>query len=818
MTGEAGVRTALVAVALVAAGIGPAAAQGVPSQIVSPDPSTAQASATQAFDIPPQPLGTALVRFSEATGIQLFFDATIARGLQSPGVSGSMTRQDALGRLLAGSGLVYRFTNATTVAVERPGTSPGTVQLDPVQVQAFAVPPQAMIDNIPPPYAGGQVATGGQLGLLGNRGVMDTPFNQTSYTAKKAQDQQAQTVRDVLVDDPSVRTTYPDGSAADDTIYIRGFQVSSANYAYGGLYGMLPTFSVMAELAERIEILKGPAAMLNGMPPLTAIGGTVNIVPKRAGSTPLTQLAVDYTSNSQLGVHADVARRFGNDEQFGIRFNGVYRAGQTPVEWTSDNRALANMGLDFRGERVRLSADLGYQYQYIGGALPYLGIAPGVPPPQAPQANRNFGEPWNYSQRKDLFGVIRGEVDLAENVTAYASFGAHDFRQAALSGGARLTMTNIYGNVVSTPYNQSVYQQYFTGEAGLRARVDTGPIGHELAFSAMTFKRENGLGTVNGTPFASNVYSPTITARPNIATPASNKVSTLDQSSLAIADTLSVVDKRIQLTVGARLQQVKAANFNFASGVQTDGYDQSALTPAVALIFKPWQNVSIYGNYIQGLQQGIVVPNNFSNAGEVFPPYKSTQYEAGVKIDWGKLTTTASIFQINQPSVITNVATNSQTLGGEQTNQGLELNFFGEVSEGFRVVGGAMFLNAVLSKTQGGLTNGWIAPLTPGATFNLGSEVDLGFAPGVTLTGRAIYTGTQYIDTTAPRRSLPEWTRFDIGARYTFENPGSKGKPLVARFNVDNVLGSNYWAGGGGATSLILGAPRTFRLSLTADF
>ncbi len=37
--------------------------------------------------------------------------------------------------------------------------------------------------------------------------------------------------------------------------------------AYGGLYGMLPIYTMMAELAERIEVLKGPSAMLNGMPP-----------------------------------------------------------------------------------------------------------------------------------------------------------------------------------------------------------------------------------------------------------------------------------------------------------------------------------------------------------------------------------------------------------------------------------------------------------------------------------------------------------------------------------------------------------------------
>ncbi|MGH8429836.1 MAG: hypothetical protein ACREUF_05480, partial [Solimonas sp.] len=74
-------------------------------------------------------------------------------------------------------------------------------------------------------------------------------------------------------------------------------------------------------------------------------------------------------------------------------------------------------------------------------------------------------------------------------------------------------------------------------------------------------------------------------------------------------------------------------------------------------------------------------------------------------------------------------------------------------------------------------------------------------------------------DTTLPRRSLPDWTRFDIGVRYTFENARSPtGKPVVLRFNVDNVADANYWSGGDGVTTLNLGAPRTFRLSLTTDF
>ena len=54
----------------------------------------------------------------------------------------------------------------------------------PPERRTPTTPPTGMIGSLPAPYAGGQVATGAQVGLLGNRGVMDTPFNQTSYTAK----------------------------------------------------------------------------------------------------------------------------------------------------------------------------------------------------------------------------------------------------------------------------------------------------------------------------------------------------------------------------------------------------------------------------------------------------------------------------------------------------------------------------------------------------------------------------------------------------------------------------------------------------------
>jgi iron complex outermembrane receptor protein len=813
-------RTALTMMAMLA---GTALTKGVLAQDgsatrVEDMPALAQSPQPVAFDIPAQPLASALTAFGRQSGYQISVDQATLANLSSSPVSGAMAPEEALRRLLSGTGLAWRPGGGRSVFITKAAGGQGALQLDPVQVQGFAVPSQAMIDNIPPPYAGGQVATGGQLGLLGNRGVMDTPFNQTSYTAKKAQDQQATTLRDVLLDDPSVRGSSP-SSILQDTVRIRGFSSAAAGaISYGGLFGILPRTSTMAELAERVEVLKGPSALLNGMANQGNIGGTVNVVPKRAPDEGITQITADYISAAQFGGHVDIARRFGDEKEVGVRFNGVYKGGQSEINMLNDQKALGVLGVDYRGDRFRFSADLGYQQFYIAGYPSFVGLAANVPLPSAPNARTNLGQAWSDLDRRDYFGVVRAELDVTERVTAYVSLGAHLYRSTGLYY-AGVTVNNVNGNATSTvPFNLDQYTTYRTAEAGLRASLETGPIGHELAFTGNSYGMEDGTSTPAGAAIATNLYNPVSVARPNLPFVAASKTSTQNFSSIGIADTLSAADKRVQLTVGARLQQVQAANFNAISGAQTSNYNQSALSPAVALVFKPWHNVSIYGNYIQGLQQGTIVGAGFANAGEIFPPFKSTQYEVGLKVDWGKLTTTASIFQINQPSILTNVATNTQFLGGEQVNQGLELNIFGEVTEGFRVLGGAMFLNAVLTKTAGGLTNGWIAPFSPGAQFNIGGEWDLPFAKGLTLNGRVTYTGAQFIDTLSPRRSLPEWVRLDVGARYAFENPGAKGKLLVARFNVENLLDSNFWEGGFGSTTLFLGAPRTFRFALTADF
>src|SRR3546814_9351193 len=109
----------------------------------------AQAGApARSFDIAAQPLSQALMRFAEATGLQLFFDASLTRPLQSPGVRGTFTPESALIRLLDGTGLTYRFTNPTTVTLLAANSSSGPAMLPPLAVEGSRTPAETALSPV----------------------------------------------------------------------------------------------------------------------------------------------------------------------------------------------------------------------------------------------------------------------------------------------------------------------------------------------------------------------------------------------------------------------------------------------------------------------------------------------------------------------------------------------------------------------------------------------------------------------------------------------------------------------------------------------
>jgi iron complex outermembrane receptor protein len=788
----------------------------VPSPVLAAEP--AGSASGRDYAISAGRLSDVLAEFAATSGVQLVFDPKILAGLRSNGLQGRYSVRAGFSHLLAGSGYETVDTGNGRYSLQQVITE-NDDHLKTLPTVNVTASTEHHPSALPKPYAGGKVARGGRVGMLGNKDMMDTPFNQTNYTREFVQDVQARTLTDVMYNDPSVAIDNPRASSWEATV-IRGFSTgdNTGSVALNGLYGILPSDGTGVGMAERVEVLKGPSALLNGMPTTDAVGGSVNLVGKRARyGDPFAQLAVSYASQSQPGVTADVGSRFGPDQAFGIRFNGNWRDGGHSVEPTEEKFLTGTLGLDYEGERFRVSADFGHQDRDISAANRPLFLGAGVPVPELPDNDKSYLPPWTLADSGDTFGMIKGEWDVTDDVMVYAAYGMRSSESESLF--INPSVTNVAGDWSATPSHQKSEKEAHSAMIGINWKLVTGPIHHALAVNAAGISEDTQRNQTSGTIATrvnSNLYNPVFPRAPDL--PIKPLVPSLEyeRTSVGIADTLSIFDERLQITAGVRHQSVANKSFNINTGLVTADYESDVWSPAYTLLVKPLNNVSVYGNYIEGLRPGTVVGDQYANAREVFPPYQSVQYEAGIKVDWsGNLMTSLSAFQIAQPNTVTIPGTPLPTLAldGEQRNRGLEFNVFGQPWEGIRLTGGAMIIDAALSKTQGGLTDGNQAPAVPEWQGTLGAEWDVGFLPGLTLTTRLKHSDKAYIETSNVR-SVPSWTLWDVGARYHFNTPWDK--PAVLRLTIENVTNENFWTAR--TFGVYQSTPRTALLSATFDF
>jgi iron complex outermembrane receptor protein len=765
----------------------------------------AQTPETRVYDIPAGTLEDVLGRFGREAGIMLSFKPEVAAGLHSLGLKGSYTVQGGLDALLAHTGIQPVPQSSGGYVLNKPAAADtSAVQLPTVTVNATASE-----YGLTEPYAGGQIARGGSLGMLGTSDAMDVPFSTTNYTAETLENLQARTLADVVVNESSVRMLTSSGGFGED-FQIRGYTVSSGDVGLNGLYGLASSSRMPAAIMERVEVLKGPGTLMNGIGPNGSIGGNINIVTKRAGDEPLTRLTTVYQSKSQLGTQVDVGRRFGENNAWGIRVNGVYRDGETGIDNSDQEQSVGAVALDYRGQKLRWSLDAYTQREDTDNYRPQIGFQSNVTSlPSPPSAHDNFF-PGTRLKLQDSTVATRVEYDITDNLMVY---GAAGYRYGSADQTFPSGPADAQGNFTVTNAYYDSYSRTKTGDIGLRARFDTLGVHHTLNLAATQLDQEAGnFYVTSDTTAPSNIYNPSPLPEITGHRGSPSKASNTELSSVAITDTLAFANDRVLITGGLRRQEVKLDNYSTTTGARTTSYDERATSPLAGIVIKPLENVSLYGNFTSGLTRGGIAPPNAANAGQVFAPYKSKQYEAGVKVDWGSMITSASVFQITRPNSVTDPATNIYSFDGEQRNRGLELSAYGEVARGLRVMASTTFYDAKLKRTAGGANNGNDANGVPDNAWNLGVDWDTPWVRGLSLNARVIHTSSTYFNA-ANTLKVPAWTRYDIGARYATE---VMGKSVVFRANIENLFGEDYWLVSGSYATVA--APRTLLLSAQIDF
>ncbi|WP_337051167.1 TonB-dependent receptor [Proteus terrae] len=261
---------------------------------------------------------------------------------------------------------------------------------------------------------------------------------------------------------------------------------------------------------------------------------------------------------------------------------------------------------------------------------------------------------------------------------------------------------------------------------------------------------------------------------------------------------------------------IKETSYRAGGGNHTE----NGLSPAVALMFKPIPEVMTYVSYADSLEEGDSAPNTANNKNEVLKPYRSEQWEMGVKSQIGDLNLNAAIFQLERPFAYVG-NDNIFKEQGKQRNRGLELIANGKVTDELFVFSSMTWLDPTLTNTGNAQTQDKDVVGVPKYQANLLAEYHYPTLPNVIYSANVHYTGKRAANTTNTMWAKA-YTTLDLGARYQTQYWDKK---TTFRLNLDNVTNEHYWAsifsgnqnGAIGGANAFLGTPRQVSASVSIE-
>lgn len=748
--------------------------------------------ATIRVEIPAGPLAAALRAFQSATGtLVTFSDPSALDGLVSPGVSGEMTPAQALERLLAGTGLVVRRRAADHFVI--------SIQPHTEVVQVRGVVP-----------AGGttlSTATRTQTPLR------DVPQAVTLVPAAMIAEQGMQSMADVVRYAPGVQMAQGEGNR--DAPVLRG-HATTGDFFVDGMRDDVQYFRDLYN-AERVEVLKGPNAMIFGR---GGAGGVINRATKQAdwsAARTLTLQAGSYdnrraTVDLNHAVTAAVAARLtGVYEDSGSYRRGVTlgRYGINPtVSWAAGAATLLKFGFErFHDART---ADRGVP-SFNGRPL-------------SVSRSTFFGDPDLSRARVTTDSVAAAlEHGAAQGlqVRSRIRYAHYDkFYQNVYPGGA---VSADGRSVPIAAYNNATARRNLFNQTDLTFPMRTGKIAHtalvgiELGRQVTDNVRHTGFFPALGP----NVTTfPAAVAQPTISVPVAFRPGATDADNHGVA-TVAAVYVQDQVALSAHVQTVVGLRFDrFAVDVidnrtQAQVASRDALwSPRVGLIYKPVEAASAYASYsIAFVPRAGDQLASLTLSNRALAPERFVNYELGVKWDLRpSLAATAAVYQLDRANVaVPDPADSTRSLlVNGQRSRGVEASLVGTLTEAWHANVAWARQEAVITHTlSAGARAGARLSQVPSTTLAIWSRYD--FTPRVGAAVGIVHSGAMYASTDNTVE-LPAFTRVDAAL---FVAPAAR---FGVQVNAENLLDARYWASAHNNNNLTPGAPRTVRVSLVTRF
>ncbi|MCY1518505.1 putative TonB-dependent receptor BfrD [compost metagenome] len=588
---------------------------------------------------------------------------------------------------------------------------------------------------------------------------------------------------------------------------------------------------------ERVEVIKGPAAVLYGR---GSSGGLINSVSKKPGFDPKHEVGVSFDSEGKRRTQFDAGWADEQQRDKAFRVTGAYEDSDTfRDDGYIDRKAIAPSAYFRLSDDLELNLGATYLYdkRLIDFGIPgqlaaYQPAAANLPAsavgnrPVKVDREKRFGsgdEDQDYA-RSEVFSFtasldyrINDDLTLT-NATRYYHYDldrnntladSSPTRFVTAPNGELLVKLN-RGNVARDEYG--VFNQ-----TDLKQQLQLAGMQHNLLYGMELGYQDKYQRTFNQNNVAQvPVYSDGLVPVPEHANNLSAKGTNYQETAGFYVQDLIELTSQWKALLGVRYD-IFGQEFDDrrVQNVDLDRTDKT-WSPRAGLVYQPDQIQSYYVSVSRSYQPSAEV-FQLSPATENLEPEKTTNYEVGAKWDLldSRLSVTAAIFRLERTNMKTTDPANPSltVLAGEQRTDGFEATFSGQLTDKWQVYGGYAYLDAEItksnSKTNGVPNEGQTPTLTPRNSANLWLVRSL--TPEWRLGMGANYVDDQFtsLDNNVV---MPSYTTYDAALFYNVPQ-------WDMALRLKNVFDKDYYASAHGSVDLITpGAPRTLELSANYRF
>ncbi|MFQ2202669.1 TonB-dependent receptor [Aeromonas hydrophila] len=608
------------------------------------------------------------------------------------------------------------------------------------------------------------------------------------------------TLSEALTGIPGVNAS---GDTRFDGVNIRGFSASNDFY----LDGFRDDMQYTRDLGntERVEVLKGPAAVLYGR---GSTGGIVNRVSKKPQKGLESSVSAQVGSFDSRRLAADLNGEAG--EQVQVRLNLAQEDKESFRNGVTSKRTLLAPSVNWE-----ISDKLNWLVQYERNEhdrTPDRGI-PGVNgrPADVPKeyvysdTRRDFIDDVAQSTRSRLTWDINDQWQLRQQL-GYTSLD---------SQFDNTYVTSVKGDQVTrSRWQQDLKANSLISNTEAEGQLQTGPVEHRLLVGfEQNWQERTPKLYQNATAIpAGNLYDPgslpTYDGAMKLSSDANHKVRGYG---LYVQDQLSLGDwhllaglRRDDFTVTSRRNDLN----------REETVSVTSLSPRLGLVWNPIEEHAFYVSYsktftpVGGELIGITPGDKNNN----LDPQHTRLYEGGVKSDWldGRLATTLSLYRLEMYNKRSKdpLDPTKVILTGLQRTEGIELSARAQLTDELYLRGGIAIQDAEQVKADADLQG-----KRPMNVSRQNGELFAGYQSGKQgwfgETG-VTAVGDRFADN-ANTTTLPGYARFDARAGYRWQQ-------WETQLSVENLTDHDYFVSATSASQIMPGTPRQLHLSAAYRF